>query len=211
MDSRDAGRDSGGEHAGRWRRLVVGLGNPGRRYRETRHNVGFALVDLLCAHLGGERWREFHASELAECRIPGGERSVTLLCLKPGSYMNRSGLAVLQAATEFSIAPEDTLVVHDDLDLPCGKLRLRSGGGSGGHRGVADVIRVYGNAFHRLRIGIDRPPAGVEAEQFVLRPFEPDEQVAIRSALERAGDACRVWAIEDIAAAMNRFNADVEE
>lgn len=208
MDSRDTPRATPIARQPAWRRLVVGLGNPGRRYHGTRHNVGFTVVDLLRAALGGSEWRAFHRSELAEGRVAGPERGVSVVCVKPGAYMNRSGEEVQRVATEFTIAPPDILVIHDDLDLPAGKIRLRARGTSGGHRGVEDIIRVLGEDFHRLRIGIARPQPGESPEEYVLRRFEPEESAVMEPALARAELACRIWAVEDIDAAMNQFNPD---
>lgn len=182
--------------------LVVGLGNPGRGYAGTRHNVGWAVADLLAARLR-VRWRRAgFAAEVAEGDI-GGRRVVLL---KPLTYMNRSGEAVAEAARRYGAAGR-VILVHDDLDLPLGRVRVRRGGGAGGHRGVLSVQAALGTReVGRVRVGIGRPPAGVDPADYVLAPFAPEEEAAVGEAVERAAAAVETVVREGFEAAMNRFN-----
>lgn len=183
--------------------LIVGLGNPGPAYARTRHNVGFMVADGLAGRLGW-RWREGRCHGLvAGGRV--GDREVLLL--KPLTFMNRSGLAVAAAARAYGLAPAAIVVVHDDLDLPPGKLRLRPGGGSGGHRGVTSVIQSLGDeGFGRVRVGIGRPAPGEEAADYVLQPFTPAEQEVLAPALETACEAIMRVVAEGLEAAMRCYN-----
>ena len=184
--------------------LIVGLGNPGDRYHETRHNLGFRVVDLLTEELRNAKKSRYEGSEVFDAR----RRNRRVLCLKPGRYMNLSGGPTARAAMEFEVDPEQILVVHDDLDLPPGKLRLRKRGGSGGHRGVEDIIEELGRSdFHRLRIGIGRPQGQI-TEEYVLENCAPEEAELLTRASERAVEACLSWLDEGIVLAMDRFNRD---
>ena len=149
-------------------KLIVGLGNPGPRYAGTRHNAGFLVLDELVRG-AGLRFRKQREAEVAEWD--------GVLLLKPHTYMNRSGAAVQAAMTRSRIPLDQVLVVHDDLDLPLGKLRLRQGGGgAGGQRGVQDIIERLGPGFGRLKLGISRPPEGWAVEDWVLSRFREDER-----------------------------------
>lgn len=184
-------------------KLVVGLGNPGRRYEKTRHNVGFDVLRHLAErHASGNVRRRF-SGELLEARIAGQK----VLLLSPTTYMNRSGRSVAEAARFYKLAPEHILVVCDDLNLPLGKLRLRAKGSPGGHNGLADIIRMLGSeAFPRLRIGIGSPPPGCDPARFVLARFQADEQSTVNEAVKQAADAVAIWVSEGIDASMNRYN-----
>jgi PTH1 family peptidyl-tRNA hydrolase len=190
---------------------VVGLGNPGRRYAGTRHNVGHALVRALVERWRAEpfaRQRTFHAYRaLADGPAP----AVTLIA--PQAYMNRSGeaLAAFAAATGERPAAAQTLVACDDIYLPVGHLRLRSRGSTGGHRGLASVQEFFGTAdYARLRLGVGRAVGG-ELVEHVLSDFDEHDEDCVREALERAADAVETWLREGILAAMNRFNRRVRE
>ena len=165
-------------------KLVVGLGNPGPEYARTRHNAGFWLVDELARRYDGQfrrapRWR----GELCQIQAAGQ----TLWLLKPMTFMNRSGLAVAGLAGFYNIPPADLLVVHDDLDLPPGVVRLKRGGGHGGHNGLRDIIGQLGdNGFLRLRLGIGHPGASREAIDYVLSRAPAEEQELIESAVQDA-------------------------
>jgi PTH1 family peptidyl-tRNA hydrolase len=182
--------------------LVVGLGNPGAEYARTRHNVGFRVVDEVARRHGlGFRRARYRAQEAS-----GALGRVPVRLLKPQTYMNDSGFAVNRAAQFHRIPVERILVVHDDIDLPLGRLRLRQGGSSGGNNGVKSVIsHLRSDGFHRLKIGVGRPRPD-DAIDHVLSPFRADEAPLIGSALERAADAVEVYLADGPAAAMNRFN-----
>lgn len=182
---------------------IVGLGNPGRRYRGTRHNVGRDVVERVAAKLG-VRLADDGWARTARAKFG---RAAVLLAV-PETYMNVSGQAVGDLVRRRRVRPERLLVVYDDLDLPLGRLRLRPGNGAGGHNGVRSVIEHLGTkAFPRLRVGIGRPPAGVAAETFVLERFRPEERTVMGEAVERAADAALAVVSDGLEAAMNRVNA----
>jgi PTH1 family peptidyl-tRNA hydrolase len=193
-------------------KLVVGLGNPGRRYEATRHNVGFRVV---------ERFAERCGIEVSQQRFQGrfgrgllardGGSPLDVGVLEPLTYMNHSGVAVLEALRLLPVAEpaSDLLVVLDDVDLPFGRLRLRPSGGGGGHRGLSDVIARLGHGdFPRLRFGVGRPAVPMETAAWVLQAFSADEERALRGRVEDAADAVRETLAAGVRAAMNRFNAD---
>jgi PTH1 family peptidyl-tRNA hydrolase len=183
-------------------RLVVGLGNPGRRYASHRHNVGFQCLDRLARAWGLSFSRRKHKALLAE----GGIAGLKVILAKPQTFMNLSGEAVGRLARFYKVPPESILVIYDDLDLPVGKIRLRPEGGSGGHKGMKSIIEHLGSdAFPRLRVGIGRPTHG-DPVDYVLSDFAPDERMAIEDAYERAVSAVELWLAEGIEAAMNRYN-----
>lgn len=178
-------------------RLIVGLGNPGPQYQKTRHNAGFFVMDELARRHGVA----FRSGKLAqEAKWEGA------FLLKPLTFMNLSGLAVQAAMTRQRFTPAELLVVHDDLDLPFGRLRIRSGGSAGGQRGVTDTISRIGPNFTRLKVGISRPPAGWKVENWVLSRFRDDEEGLLRQVVEHAADAVELLLTEDQEAAMQRFN-----
>ena len=186
-------------------KLVVGLGNPGPRYANSRHNAGFRVLDRFAAA---------HAIELSTARFGGryGEGSVAgsvVGLLQPHSFMNRSGEAVAKALEALPIAsPEsDLLVVYDDMDLPVGRIRLRKRGGPGGQNGMGDVIEQLGTrAVARIRFGIGRPASGQDPIQYVLDDFGPGELGAIESALDAAAEAVAAFVRDGMEAAMNEHN-----
>lgn len=186
-------------------RAIVGLGNPGSRYKSTRHNVGWHVVDRLAARWGAGKASKARHAEVAKAALDGE----SILLLKPLTYMNDSGKAV-RALVEKDLLPlEHVLVVYDDLDLAFGKLRLRAGGSSGGHNGIKSIqLHVAGKPgdFPRIKVGIGRPPAGVDPVDHVLTTFAPVEKPIIEEAIERAADAVECWVQEGIEAAMNKFN-----
>jgi len=178
--------------------LVAGLGNPGPRYAETRHNLGFWVVDRI-ADEEGLAWKQQGTAFVA--RWNGG------WLLKPTTYMNASGEAVAPFMRYYKIDPERLLVVHDDMDLPLGRLRLRRGGSDGGQKGVRSIIEQLGtDRFDRLRLGIGRPPAGWDAASWVLSKFSPEELPLAEKVTETAAAAVRVWRTEGLQAAQQRFN-----
>ncbi|MFN0052250.1 MAG: aminoacyl-tRNA hydrolase [Planctomycetales bacterium] len=185
-------------------KILVGLGNPGSKYQGTRHNVGFELVAELALRHGGARPKSKFDGEISEVLI-GTER---LLLLAPQTYMNNSGRSVRQAVDFFQLVPADVLVVCDDLNLPLGKLRIRKSGSAGGQKGLANILQHLGTeAVPRLRIGIDPPPGGRDAADYVLDRFSKAEAALMVTAVGQAADAVACWLREGIDQAMNRFNA----
>jgi PTH1 family peptidyl-tRNA hydrolase len=185
-------------------KLIAGLGNPGPRYADSRHNVGFAVADELA-----RRWRtdldrfDRHFEGLTGRAKVGGDE---VLLLKPATYMNLSGRSVGAAARYYKVPPGDVLVIYDDLDLPVGKLRVRADGSAGGHKGMEDVLRNLGtDAVPRVRIGIGKVHRDATVD-YVLSSFAPDELPEVRTAVERAADAAATWVSRGIDAAMNEFN-----
>lgn len=189
--------------------LIVGLGNPGREYRETRHNAGFMLVDRLAGRWGAA-WRletKFFA-EVAE-GSHGGKR--WLLC-KPQTFMNASGDAVARLVNFYKFTPETVLVAVDDADLGFGTVRLRPDGSSGGHHGLQSIEQRLGSrGFPRLKLGIARPAQNVRnIANYVLGRFESDELPTLEKVLDRATQQVEMWSNEGIAKAMSLFNGTVE-
>jgi PTH1 family peptidyl-tRNA hydrolase len=184
-------------------KLIVGLGNPGRKYQGTRHNVGFAVLAELARRFATGRPKSKFHGEVVEADLEGRRA----LLLGPETYMNNSGSSVLAARDFYKLPHEELLVVCDDLNLPLAKLRFRSQGSSGGQKGLADVIRRLGSEeFPRLRIGIGAPTEGWDAIDYVLSKFTPEEKPQIEEAILRAADAVSVWAREGIERSMNQFN-----
>lgn len=185
--------------------LIVGLGNPGKRYAATRHNVGFLVADRLVERAGGAAWREKFSGHFAQVELEGQR----ILVLKPMTYMNASGESVGPACSFFKIGPGSLLVVHDELDLPFGEVRLKRGGGEAGHRGLRSVTRHVGTRdYVRLRMGIGRPPPDFPGEpaDFVLQAFAPPEQAHLDEIVERAASAAALLAGHGLQEAMNRVN-----
>ena len=183
-------------------KLIVGLGNPGARYAHSRHNIGFLIADRFArAHALDFTRKRFNAL-IAEGSV-GGQR---ILLAKPQAFMNSSGEAVGKLFAFYKIAPHDLLVVYDDLDLPLGKMRLRSRGSSGGHHGMESIIAHVGMSdFPRLRVGIGRPNPDADIDH-VLGSFDADERVVMDETFARAADAIDVWLTDGITVAMNKFN-----
>jgi len=197
-------------------KLVVGLGNPGREYVGTRHNIGFEVVDRLAEKLGWVRLGEF--DRMARSKFDGlaldgpVSENDKLLLLKPVTYMNLSGRAVQAAMGFYQATPADVMIVLDDLALACGRLRLRGGGSSGGHNGLKDIERALATQdYPRLRLGIDPPPPPIAGKDYVLGKFSSEQRKLIDPAIVRATGAILTWIDKGINAAMNQFNADVEE
>jgi PTH1 family peptidyl-tRNA hydrolase len=188
-------------------KVVTGLGNPGERYRLTRHNVGFRVVDLLA-----DRWGLTGQGRVrdgaAQLEVQLEDPAQRVLLVKPMRYMNRSGAPVKAALRHTNAALEDDLlVVTDDVDLPLGRLRLRREGSAGGHNGLRDIIATFGsNEFNRLRVGIGRSGSTRETVNHVLSTFRPNERDLATEAIATAADAVQVWLAEGIEAAMNRYN-----
>jgi len=182
--------------------LIVGLGNPGRKYARHRHNTGFLTVDRLARRHGLSFARQKGKARIAEGRI-AGQRA---MLAKPQTYVNLSGESVAALVRFFKIPPDRVLVVYDDLDLPLARLRLRPDGGSGGHKGLKSIVERLGTqAFPRLRIGIGRPARG-DPTDYVLQDFTADEWMEVDPALDRAVEAVEHWLVHGIDATMNLFN-----
>ena len=184
-------------------KLVLGLGNPGRRYTRTRHNLGFLLLDRI-AEARGIRIGD----ERCESLVGRGEwEQESLVLAKPQTYMNNSGLAAAALLRRFRVRGADLVVVYDDLDLPFGRLRIRCGGSAGGHRGLASILQhVADRDFVRLRIGIGRPPEGFDAVDYVLSRFSPEEQDSLDGVLAKAAEAVEAIVLEGSVRAMESFN-----
>lgn len=197
-------------------KLVVGLGNPGRKYEGTRHNIGFAVVrEVARRHAAGQPKTSFQA-EVIEAALPtkdtvakgpGGTEKEKVLLLLPQTFMNLSGNSVGAARDFYKLTNEDVLIVCDDFNLPLAKLRLRAAGSAGGQKGLADVIRRLGtDEVPRLRIGVGPVPDHWDPVDFVLGKFTAAESTEIALTIQRAADAVVDWANEGLAACMNRYN-----
>jgi PTH1 family peptidyl-tRNA hydrolase len=183
--------------------LIVGLGNPGREYRETRHNVGFMLLDRLAVKLDIRFTRLQSRALVAAGRYE--ERRVILA--KPQTFMNLSGQSVQGLMRFYKLPIEQLLVVHDHLDLPLGTIRLRPDGGAGGQRGMESILERFGtDDFARLRIGIGRPPGQTDPADYVLQDFPETDFDVMSEALNRAAEAALTWITDGLDAAMNKFN-----
>lgn len=186
-------------------KIVVGIGNPGREYVGTRHNVGFDAVDAYAKEHGFGAWRGRFNSEATEGRVAGE----TVLLLKPETYVNESGRALRAALDWYHATTQDVIIVVDDFNLPCGKLRVRTGGRSGGHRGLESVSAHVGtDEVPRLKIGIGSPGVTRCGRDFVLSRFPPEERKAVDEAVARAVRALDVWMRSGIERCQNEFNAD---
>ncbi|MEW6669370.1 MAG: aminoacyl-tRNA hydrolase [Thermodesulfobacteriota bacterium] len=183
--------------------LVAGLGNPGAEYRNTRHNVGFQVLRLWAKSHGIiMKSRRFHSRS---GQLSLGEQKVILLC--PETFMNRSGLALKACADFYRLEPGDVLAVHDDLDLPVGRIRVARRGGGGGHKGIQSIIDHLGTReFSRVKIGIGRPRHLEPVEEFVLRPFYNDQQEVVQRVLSLAVKACEWFVLEGVEKAMEAVN-----
>lgn len=183
-------------------KLIVGLGNPGSRYRTTRHNLGFMVVDALA-----ERWRISVGGKRHDAELGSGEiASVRAVIAKPQTFMNASGESVAKLRRLHRLDPADILAVYDDLDLPLGRIRLRADGGAGGHNGVASLISVLGKGFPRLRVGIGRPPGGADPVGYVLEPFDASERSIVEETIGRAADGAESWLAQGLEPTMNVVN-----
>lgn len=202
-DTRTDGKDKWSDTM----KLVVGLGNPTSQYKDTRHNVGFRVVDVLAGELSiSVRKNKFDA--LCGDGVWRGRR---VLLLKPQTFMNRSGSSVAKAMTFYKLEPDEVLVVMDDMAMELGRLRLRAAGSAGGHNGLGDIIAAIGtDKCHRLRIGIDAAGGG-RAVGHVLGRFEMQQEEIVEKMLATAADAAKCWLTEGIDTAMNRHNTKKED
>ena len=182
--------------------LVVGLGNPGRRYVHTRHNVGFKVIENL-----QDRWQiQGESAQLGALVGNGMIASTRATLARPQKFMNRSGHPVASIAGYYKLEEQDVIVVHDDVDLPFGQVRVKRGGGHGGHNGLRDIIKHLGRDFPRVRVGVGRPPQGWDTADYVLGKWAADEQAEVPHLVDTASDAVEAVLREGLEAAMNRFN-----
>jgi PTH1 family peptidyl-tRNA hydrolase len=188
--------------------LIVGLGNPGKEYRNTRHNLGFMVVEQLATQLGEPFKRmESHALVTKVTLSRGTPQEQRLVLVKPQTYMNLSGQAVGALARFYKVPIPNLMVVFDDVDLPFGTLRIRPGGGSSGQKGMKSIIERLGSeAFPRLRVGIGRPPGNMDAADYVLKGFSRGEANELPHILEQAADAVLVFVTQGLDKAMNQYN-----
>ena len=187
-------------------KLICGLGNPGKEYEKHRHNVGFMVVEALASDWGTSFNQEKFQGDIASVTL-GGEK---VLLVKPKTFMNVSGRCVGPLAHFYKVSAEDILVVHDELDMPFGRIQLKKGGGSGGHNGLKSLTEAFGHSeYARLRVGIDKP-VGPNAKErvpgYVLSAFSKEESAALPELVQQAREVCEAWAKMGLAAAMNRYN-----
>jgi peptidyl-tRNA hydrolase, PTH1 family len=184
-------------------KIIIGLGNPGKKYERTRHNAGFLAVDEIARDLRFSLSQEKYHACIGKCRI-GGEDAVVA---KPQTFMNESGRSVGAVLRYTYAKPADLIVVHDELDLPLGTVRVKTGGGHGGHNGLRSIIEHIGTPeFIRVRVGVGRPEPGLDAADYVLSPFTAEEREAAAEAIAKAAEAVKAVILDGLAKAMNDFN-----
>lgn len=188
--------------------LLIGLGNPGREYKDNRHNFGFMLIDRIAVRLDA-RGMKLQSKAIVTNAVYEERK---LILAKPQTYMNLSGHSVQGLAHFYKLPLENLLVAHDDLDLPFGAIRLRPGGGPGGQKGVASAIESLGTKdFARLRLGIGRPPGRMDPAAYVLQDFSRDDMKELSSILDRAADAALEFIVNGLDKAMNKYNGEIRE
>jgi peptidyl-tRNA hydrolase, PTH1 family len=187
-------------------KLICGLGNPGREYERHRHNVGFMVVEALLSRARAELTQDKFQARVGQGTL-AGER---ILFVEPQTYMNLSGRSVAEAARFYKVATQDVLVVHDELDLPFGRLQLKAGGGAGGHNGLKSMVQCLGeDAFIRVRVGIGKPEGPNAKERvagYVLSNFDDGERRQLEDIIGRAADMAESWVRDGLSTAMNRHN-----
>jgi peptidyl-tRNA hydrolase, PTH1 family len=187
--------------------LLIGLGNPGREYRDNRHNFGFMLIDRLIVRLNARGMKVQSKAIITTATYEDRK----LILAKPQTYMNLSGQSAQGLLNFYKIPMENMLIAHDDLDLPFGTIRIRPGGGPGGQRGIASTIEQLGTKdFPRLRLGIGRPPGRMDPAAYVLQDFAREEMKVLSEILDRAADAALTFVVDGLDKAMNKFNGSVE-
>ena len=192
-------------HSGRFDsvKVIVGLGNPGKKYVGTRHNIGFDVVVVLAERFSADRWKSGFEAETTEINI-GGER---VFLAAPQTYMNLSGRSVRAIVKFFKVDLNDLLLVHDDMNLPTGQLRIRGSGSAGGQKGLQNTIDQLGTSdFARLRIGVGRPPSGVVSSNYVLQKFMKSEMPIMQECVDRSASAVECWVRNGVDATMNQYN-----
>ena len=183
--------------------LFLGLGNPGRRYQKTRHNLGFHVLNSLAKRLKINVKTKRYKSLMGRGRI--GKEGIILA--QPLTFMNNSGVAAASLVKGLKVPLKNLIVVCDDIDLPIGRIRIRRKGGSGGHKGLESIIQnLKSNEFPRLRLGIGRPPQGMDPKEYVLQDFTREENLLVKEAIDRAGEALIFLVEEGITPAMNKYN-----
>jgi peptidyl-tRNA hydrolase, PTH1 family len=191
------------QEEGRNMKLIVGLGNPGRQYEQTRHNIGFQVIDELSDQFG----IPLNQSKLKGYYGIGSYKGEKIVLLKPLTYMNLSGESIRAVMDYYQIDMDHLLVIYDDLDLPVGKIRLRQKGSAGGHNGIKSTITHLGTQqFNRIRIGIDRPVSGMNIPDYVLGKFQKEEQIEVMEAVKKGAQACEAWLNKPFLQVMNEFN-----
>lgn len=184
-------------------KIIAGLGNPGEKYSNTRHNIGFMVITELAKRFRNVN-RSYKFDGLLGDFFFGGEK---VLIFQPMKYMNKSGAPLGKVMDYFDLKPQDLLVVHDDLDLDLGKMKFKRNGSSGGHNGIKSIITKLGTQdFKRLKIGIDRPPANLEAADYVLTKFRSEEKEVTNKTIEKAVMGIELFLNENIQQAMNKYN-----
>ncbi len=184
--------------------FIVGLGNPGKEYQQTRHNIGFVILDAFLKQLGGPSAFIKFNSEIVKHNYQGND----ILLVKPLSFMNNSGTPVSSAVAYYGNGPEQILIIHDDIDIEFGRIILKSGGGTGGHNGLESVASRLGNSdFDRLRFGLGRPPGKKDPADFVLSNFSKKERAEIAALVEKASDAISDYILFGTSFAMNKYNS----
>ncbi len=184
-------------------KLIIGLGNPGKTYEQTRHNIGFKVIDYLAMKWNAPLTQSKFKGMYSVIHRPEGK----VMLLKPLTFMNLSGESVGALMDYYNIQLEDIVVIYDDLDLPTGQLRLRQKGSAGGHNGIKSLIQHLGTQqFNRMRIGISRPPTGMKVPDYVLARFSEEEIPEMAKAVEKSADACELWLSKPYVEVMNQFN-----
>ncbi|WP_042147502.1 aminoacyl-tRNA hydrolase [Paucisalibacillus sp. EB02] len=185
-------------------KCIVGLGNPGKKYQSTRHNIGFMVIDELLSRHNLSLNKDKFKGKYAQAIINGEK----VLLLEPQTYMNLSGESLRPLMEYYDIDVEDVIVIYDDLDLPTGKVRLRQKGGHGGHNGIRSIIDHLGTKdFKRIRLGVGRPTSPIPVVDYVLGPFPKEEHPLVRESIQKAADACERWMEKQYEEVMNEFNA----
>ena len=193
-------------------KYVVGLGNPGRQYANTRHNVGFEVVQALVRTWQAQGPREAFGGRMYDARVTRGDAQKRVMLLEPQTYMNCSGRSVRQLADFYKVQPQDLLIVLDDMALELGQLRARADGSAGSHNGLVDIVTAMGTTkLPRLRIGIGSPPGRMDWKDFVLSTFRSDETDVIGPTIQQAAGAVEDWVFRGMTYVMDRYNRKVDK